>query len=201
MDRFRIDLTPSGSDPVLLGDPGSTVRLAPEVRGRPDPNLGRLPVVTERIGIDPHPVDIATDEGRLTLLGFVWPDQTARFERLAAAIDLARAVPAVLSASEDTATTLEQVLGDPGDGATPTVIQQSIMWQYVPTDVRWRVAEVIESAGTRATPRSPLAWVRFEPDEWDRRRAAVWLRTWPAGGDRLVAHVDYHGRWIAPTPI
>jgi hypothetical protein len=46
----------------------------------------------------------------------------------------------------------------------------------------------------------PLVWVRFEPDEWDRTRAAVWVRSWPDGGDRLVAHADFHGRWLAPVP-
>ena len=43
-------------------------------------------------------------------------------------------------------------------------------------------------------------WVRFEPDVWDRGRVAVWVRRWPEGGDRLVAHADYHGRWLAPVP-
>ena len=75
----------------------------------------------------------------------------------------------------------------------------SIVWQYVPTEVRWRITEAIEAAGSAATDEEPLAWVRYEPDEWDRRRAAVRLRRWPDGGDRLVAHVDYHGRWLAPA--
>ena len=65
--------------------------------------------------------------------------------------------------------------------------------------MRWRITEVLERAGAAATAEDPLGWVRYEPDEWDRRRAAVWLRTWPHGGDRLVAHVDYHGRWLAPA--
>jgi len=84
----------------------------------------------------------------------------------------------------------------------PRVVLHSIVWQYLPTPERWAVTAALEAAGERATPSAPLAWVRFEPDEWDRRRAAVWLRTWtgegPSGQDRLVAHVDYHGRWISP---
>ncbi|MCZ7628597.1 MAG: DUF2332 family protein [Microthrixaceae bacterium] len=78
------------------------------------------------------------------------------------------------------------------------VVMHSIAWQYIPTDVRWRITEVIEAAGERATGAEPLAWVRYEPDEWDRRRAAVWLRTFPDGADGLVAHADYHGRWLSP---
>ncbi len=204
LDKFCIELDGDGQSHAL-GDPTSAVRLAPRVEGSLDPRALSLPVVTERIGIDPHPVDVGTDEGRLTLLGFVWSDQAARFERIAAAIDLARTVPADLRRSDDTAGTLEAVLsaggGGDGDGDGATIIQQSIMWQYVPTDMRWRITEVIESAAAGATVDAPLAWIRFEPDEWDRRRASIWLRTWPDGGDRLVAHVDYHGRWIAPMSI
>ena len=235
LDQFCIDLASkadsagvSGSS-RLLGDPRSTVRLSPELRTAAPHPLGQLPRITERIGIDPHPLDATTEQGELRLLGFVWPDQLERIERCKSAIDIASHVPAVLmqsalmhsalmqsapmessdSASEgeteqisarspgalpDTAELLEALLAD----EQPTVIQQSIVWQYIPPELRWRITAVIEAAGRRATPDEPLAWVRFEPDEWDRRRAAVWLRTWPTGTDCLVAQVDYHGRWIAP---
>jgi hypothetical protein len=189
MDRFRIDL-----GGVVLGRPDAAVRLAPDVRGVVDPGL-RLPDVVDRVGIDPHPIDATSDEGRLTLLSFVWPDQSERFARISAAIDEARSAPARLVRTDDTAGTLAEVLA--GDG--PTLVQHSIVWQYIPTDVRWAVTSRIEEAGERATAAAPLAWVRYEPDEWNRARAAVWLRTWPGGADRLVAHVDYHGRWIAPV--
>lgn len=225
LDQFCIDLASKadsegvGSSSRLLGDPGSTVRLSPEVRTAAPHPLGQLPRITERIGIDPHPLDATTEQGELRLLGFVWPDQLQRIERCKAAIEMACRVPAVLmqsalmqsadplgpggleqtaarppSALPDTAELLESLLAN----EQPTVIQQSIVWQYIPPELRWRITAVIEAAGHRATADTPLAWVRFEPDEWDRRRAAVWLRTWPTGADCLVAHVDYHGRWIAP---
>lgn len=191
LDRFRIDLAG-----CVLGDPDATVRLSPEVSGPVDPHLA-LPAVTERIGLDPHPIDATTAAGRLTLLSFVWPDQTERFDRLAAAIDVARHVPAELIRTEHTDRSLEAALA--GDGAT--IVQHSIVWQYIPTDVRWRISRTIERAGEVATATSPLAWVRFEPDEWNRERAAVWLRTWPGGADRLVAHADFHGRWLAGVDV
>ena len=192
LDRFRIDL-----GAALLGDHDGAVRLVPAVEGSVPADL-RLPRVTARVGIDPHPIDATTEDGRLTLLSFVWPDQSERFERLAAALDVARVVPADLRRTVDTAGELESVLA----ADVATVVQHSIVWQYLPTGVRWAVTGVIEAAGERATDEAPLAWIRFEPDEWDRSRVAVWLRTWPGGADRLVAHADYHGRWlrVLPTP-
>ena len=40
-----------------------------------------------------HPVDVTTEDGRLTLTSYVWPDMTARHARLAGAIELARRQP------------------------------------------------------------------------------------------------------------
>lgn len=191
LDRFRIDL-----GGVVLGDPEGRVRLAPEVRtevaGGPV-----VPSITTRTGLDPHPVDPTDHEGRLTLLSFVWPDQVERFERVRSAVEEAGRTPAVVRRTSDTAGTLAEVLGS---RRGPAAVQHSIVWQYLPVRERSAVTAVIEEEGRRATDEAPLAWVRYEPDEWDRDRAAVWVRRWPGGGDRLVAHVDYHGRWLAPVP-
>ena len=196
MDRFCTALGPN-----VVGDPSSAVQVRPELRGAVPAGL-RLPDVLSRTGIDPFPVDATTEDGRLTLLSFVWPDQIERFDRIAAAIDVARAEPVELVTTTRTAEAVAAALQVDG----PRVVLHSIVWQYLPTPERWAVTEALESAGERATADSPLAWVRFEPDEWDRRRAAVWLRTWSgagssdgaAGQDRLVAQVDYHGRWVRP---
>lgn len=190
LDRFRIEVG------VVLGDPAGRVRLAPEVRSALD-GAPALPTVAARTGLDPHPVDPAEPEGRLTLLSFVWPDQVERFERVRAAIEEAERTDADVRSTTDTSGALREVLGS---RRGPAAVQHSIVWQYLPVRERSAVTAVIEEAGARATERSPLAWVRFEPDEWDRDRAAVWVRRWPGGADRLVAHADYHGRWLAPVP-
>lgn len=215
LDRFRIDL-----GELILGDRESQLRITPEMVGRVvvgrelagsesagsglgasglgggrDLQLG-LPLITERIGIDPNPIDATTEEGRWTLSSFVWPDQVARFKRLTAALRIADECPASLVRTDDTVGALSAALETTG----PRAVQHSIVWQYIPTSVRWEITATIESAGRNATVDSPLSWIRYEPDEWDRSRAAIWLRTWPGGADRLIAHVDYHGRWIEPVP-
>jgi hypothetical protein len=204
LDHFRIDLTGAPDGGTVLGDPDGEVRLTPEVRAPLGSELVTVPLV-ERTGIDVGPIDPTTEDGRLTLLSFVWPDQTERFQRLAAAIDVARRVPARLlranpSGEGSTTQLLEEVLSAAAGPGVATVVQHSIVWQYVPTDQRPGLTAAIEAAGRRATDDAPLVWIRYEPDEWDRTRAAVWARRWPGGADRLVAHADYHGRWFTPVP-
>ena len=66
---------------LLQGPADSPLRLV-------DPWRGRVPAVwpdlriVHRLGSDPHPVDVGSTEGRLTLTAFVWPDQRGRLERL-----------------------------------------------------------------------------------------------------------------------
>ncbi|MCB1270568.1 MAG: DUF2332 domain-containing protein [Microthrixaceae bacterium] len=215
LDHFEMDL-----GGVVLGTSGSAVQLRPEMRR----GLGGLrhsglvlPVVSERVGIDPHPVDPTNPEGAATIRSFIWPDQLDRLERIDAAIGIARSHPAELlrcgtgvgpgtgdggapgaesgtSEPPDAAAVLDSVL----DRGGPAVVMHSIVWQYVPPETRWAITRTIEEHGESASATAPLVWVRFEPDQWDRRRAAVWVRSFPSGSDRLAAHVDYHGRWVEP---
>jgi len=77
------------------GDPASPVRLAPDLRGKVPPLDGELRVLA-RSGCDIAPVDLSNKVARLRLRSFIWADQTARLQRLDAAIGLALAAPANL---------------------------------------------------------------------------------------------------------
>ena len=70
----------------------SPVQLAPSWTG--DDPSGIDPVVAERLGCDVSPIDITDPAARERLLAYVWPDQTARLERLRAALDIAVTRPA-----------------------------------------------------------------------------------------------------------
>ena len=85
--------------------------------------------------------------------------------------------------------------------------------RYLPEQVADRavtsargVSQVVKAAATegrevmRATETEPLVRVTFEPDEFRRDRVAVQLRRWPGGSGTLLAHADYHGRWVQPLP-
>jgi hypothetical protein len=162
------------------GDPDAPVRIdyVPPIDGEV--------VVAERRGCDPNPLDPTTDEGRLTLLSYVWPDQRWRFELMQAALDVAARVPATLDRAP-AGEWLEARLAEPADDKV-TVVVHSIVMQYLPQSERDRVEELIRAAGTRM----PLAWLRMEPLDADR--AGVWLDLFPGGRHARVAKTGYHGR-------
>ena len=58
------------------------------------PRLDVIAKVVQCRGCDASPIDPGTEEGRLTLQSYVWPDQVERFRQLAAASDVAQRVPA-----------------------------------------------------------------------------------------------------------
>lgn len=150
--------------------------------------------VVERAGCDLNPLDPTTEDGRLTLLSYVWPDQTQRIRLLKGAMDVAKDVPVQLERSS-APPWVESQLRELPDG-TATVVYHSIFFQYMSPEERNDFVSAIEEAGSRATGSAPLAWLRFEPggDQAETR-----LKTWPGGDDRLVATSGFHGaavRWL-----
>jgi hypothetical protein len=185
-DGFRVELT----DGTEVGPVDSSVVLR-------DPWLGRRPPdvplhVVERRGCDTEPVDPTTEEGRLRLTSYVWPDQLERLERLRGALQIASQVPApVLRQSA------RDFVGDlqlaPG---TTTVVWHSIMWQYLDDQERSDVEARLEQLGDTADADARLAHLALEP----RRRTTssdheilVVLRIWPDGEERILGSASAHG--------
>lgn len=179
------------------GDPDSLVRLSPDWLG-PPPTLHPWRV-SERWGLDPHPIDPGEATMALRLRSYLWPDQIDRRARLDAAIDLAHAVPATVLQTDDTAADLATLLTTLA-GRKPVLVFHSIVWQYVPVADRTAITQAIEDAGRQATAAAPVIRLSFEPDPLHGGRAAVQLRTWPGGAGRLLAHADFHGRWVESLP-
>lgn len=173
------------------GDRASPASVRADYAGGARPPLPRWTWIAERRGCDADPVDPATEDGRLTLLSFVWPDQGERLRQLDAAIDVARRVPAAVDRA-DAADWIEARLPEPRGGAA-TVVYHSVFWGYLDEEGQQRVAAAIEAAGRAASPGAPLAWLRMEPgaDQTD-----LTLTLWPGGAERVLARAGYHG-----TPV
>lgn len=185
-DRFRVQL----ADGSGVGPVDSSVVLA-------DPWLGHRPPdvplrVVERRGCDAAPVDPTTEEGRLRLTSYVWPDQGARLERLRGALEIASQVPApvVRQSARDFVADVQLAPG------TTTVVWHSIMWQYLDNPERSDIEARFEELGDTADANARLAHLALEP----RRRTPssdhemlVVLRMWPDGEERILGRALPHG--------
>lgn len=155
--------------------------------------------VVDRAGCDSRPIDPTTQEGRTALSASVWADQVQRFERLRGALQLAGAVPASVTQAA-AGDWLPQQLGSVHRGVA-TVVYHSVVLQYIPPQERHHVIETIADAGARATARSPLFWVRMEPED-PLRAMSVRFTAWPGGREQLLATAGAHGfplRWSRST--
>ena len=184
-DRFRYE-TPERA----WGDPASPVVLRDSWE-TPVPPFATEASVVERAGCDPSPVDPTSDEGRLTLMSYVWPDQRERFALLRGAIEVARRVPAdVERASAVDWLPRRLAAARPG---VATVVFHSIAIAYLERAARGQALGAIADAGARATRNAPIAWLRMEPGG---EQAEVRLTVWPGGDERLVATTGFHGRGV-----
>jgi len=193
-DRYRYE-----SPGFAFGDPDSPVRFERIYEGRPPRAFaGRLDVA-ERAGCDARPLAADTEEGRLALRSFLWPDQAERRARLDAALEVAARVPAPVERA-DACEWLARRLA-PAAGAA-TVVFHSIVLQYLGRAGAARLAELVREAGARAEPTSPLAWLRLEPVlvPGEGLVFRVLLTSFPGGEERTLAACSPHGppvSWLA----
>jgi hypothetical protein len=144
--------------------------------------------VAQRWGCDPSPLDPATEEGRLTLLTYVWPDQRRRVERTLAAVEAARATPVRVDRA-GAGEWIAERLAEASPGVA-TVVFHSIVMQYLSAHERDAVESGLCEAGARATAAAPLAWLRLEPAGGV---ADIRLTVWPGGEDVRFGAAGYHG--------
>ena len=189
-DRFHYRYGDAG-----WGNEDASVGLAPEMRGNA-PALGGALNIIRRRGSDIAPIDVAKPEERLRLTSYVWADQTARLDRLAAAIGIAARQPFELDKA-DAADFVDQALATRRPDAV-LVLFHSIMWQYLPMATRQRIEQALTTAGATAgiDGGGPIAWLRMEPSDANNPYAVVQLTLWPDGATRELARCDFHGRWI-----
>ena len=202
LDEYRYEL----ADGISIGPAEADVVIKrPWIAGTDWPRTGAVPVIAQRRGCDTDPVDPTTDDGRRRLMSYVWPDQTARFSRLRAALLTAARVPVAverMSAADFLAR--ELAVRTPG---VATVVWHSIVWQYVPHAERTEIERTITDAGRRATESAPLVRFALEPRRVEGRDGYVGhafvaaLTSWPGGDERLIGEAGGHGppvRWGWP---
>lgn len=178
------------ADGTGWGRPDSPVVLDPAWQGTALPRS--RPQIARRVGTDVAPVDVASEDGRTTLLSYVWPDQLARLARLRGAFEVAAQVPVDLERA-DAVRTLTDLRLEPG---TTTVVWHSVMWQYLTAEDRVAAHSRLEELADAADRRQPFAHLMLEPQrrEPDQdREFLVVLESWPGGGREILGAAAPHG--------
>lgn len=187
LDRFGYDL-----GGIRMGDPASPVQLAPVWTG-PLPPLATVKV-SDRRGTDINPLDVTDAAVRERLMAYVWPEQTERVARAAAAIALAQAFPPSIDGA-DAADWVEAMVA-PVAG-TVAVVYHSIAFQYFPPATKARIAAHL--AGLAARADAPVAWLRMEMDDATQAQLpTLRLTLWQGGepSEQLLAQAHPHGAFV-----
>jgi hypothetical protein len=179
-DRFCVP-GPAGS----FGDRRSPVVLTGGWLGDAPPE-SQIDVV-ERTGGDLAPIDPLTDDGRLRLTAYIWPDQAERLARLRGALTIAAQVPAELRA-EPALVTAARTRVEPG---TWTVLWHSIFRQYLDETQRAELAAGVARLGSTAAARARFAYLYLEQSRAGGCR--VTLTTWPGEHRRVLGSAPAHG--------
>jgi hypothetical protein len=182
-DHFRYERDGAG-----WGNARSPVRFGDDVF-ETDAPFDVTATVLDRRGCDRAPLDATTDEGRLRLMSYVWPDQPERFHLLEGAIAIAGQVRAPVEEADAVAWASAQL--EQAEPGTATVVFHSIFIQYLTPADRVALEGVIVAAGRRASAQAPVAWLRMEPGG---DHADVTLTQWPGGDRAVVAEAGFHGR-------
>lgn len=152
--NLRLDLYAYDFDGVLLGGPSNVV-LPCGVRGEivlPH----RMPTIGSRVGIDRSPVDAADADQVRWLMACVWPDQHDRFDRLRAALEIARAHPVDVIVG-DAREQLGPALATLGPGDHPIVITSWVL-NYLAGDERVAFVAELDRIGAERD----LSWIALE---------------------------------------
>ena len=201
LDRYRYEYRPAGGPTTAVGGP-STVTITVETSGDV-PIPGEIPHIAVRCGIDQRPIDVTDDHEAHWLEACVWPDQTDRFHRLVAAIEIARSQPPEILAG-DAVASLAAAIERVGQGAHP-VVTNSWVLNYLTSEAR---AAYLAELGRIGAERE-LSWVYAEapahipelPTSADPKgdhRTVLSMVRW-RNGERYVDHlatVHPHGFWM-----
>ncbi|MEM9514032.1 MAG: DUF2332 domain-containing protein [Actinomycetota bacterium] len=191
---------PQSIDHTALG-PDSTVELHCEVAGAMPVPSG-LPHIAARCGIDRTPIDVTDPTEARWLEACVWPDQGDRFERLVAAIDIARYHPPELLAGDAVGSTVPALERMTTRGHP--VVTNTWVLNYFDPAARQAYAAELDRFGASHN----LSWIYAESPAQtpeldhgvptDQHVTELTLVRWRAG-DRRVDHLATchpHGYWI-----
>lgn len=178
--RLRASLDPD--------DGPSDVVLTSRVRGAL-PQM-RMPRIVWRAGIDLDPLDAADTRDRAWLQGLVWPGESGREERIAAALDVAASAPALMVRG-DAADELSALAASAPPEATLVITTPGVL-VHIPWQRRQELIARVQALPARwitiDPPTAHRAWhPPVDTDDWSGFVVAL--------DGRVKAAADPLGRW------
>ena len=187
-DRYAYDL----GEERRWGNPDSPVRIVSDWTGAA-PGLDTRLTITSRAAVDLRPVNARSREDRERMLSYIWPEQTERLRRIEPALDIVAASDLAI-VQGDALAWLRTIMSGPPQTGVCRVVYHSVFFQYLPAALRDELRDTIVALGEQATPASPLAWLSMEAGP-KQMSCELRLTIWPGGERRVLAEVDWHGRW------
>ena len=166
---------------------GPVLRCQP--RG-PVPLPRRLPAIAWRAGLDLNPLDVTNDDDVRWLSCLVWPGESDRAERLAAAIASARFDPPTVYRG-DLLTDLPALAAQAPAGATLVIFHSAVL-AYVAAGDRERFARTVRDLADAWLSNEAPGVVPGLPYTAFREGTFVLGR----GGRTALAFTDGHGAWL-----
>lgn len=190
-DRYTYSyVTAAGEVARWAPEPAGAVTLQCALRGHVVPPL-RSPTIVWRAGVDLNPLDARDDADRAWLRALVWPGETGREERIAAALDIVAAQPPLMVAG-NAADVLPAVVAQAPAGARIVITTPGVLPHIAWAERERLIALVRELANdwiTLDAPRVHSAWTtstaRVPADGFALARNGV-----------VLAAADPLGRWI-----
>jgi hypothetical protein len=186
-DRYSYRYTVDGGATVVLDPPDgpSAVTLPCRIDAASVP--AAVPEVCWRAGIDLRPLSPRDEDDRAWLRTLVWPGQEDRRRRLDAALDLAAASPAQLTAG-DLVESIDAVIASAPEDATVVVFHSAVL-VYLEEPQRERFAAEMRD-------RSDVTWVSNEGERVLTRIAE--RLPWPSGGRMVLAVGEEPVAFVSP---
>ena len=188
-DEYRYELAGR-----TWGRASSPVVVSTEWRkGGAPPDLDRLPVIADRVGVDLNPIDATDPDERLWLRALIWPENTAQAALQDAALRVVAADPP-RTVTGDMAAVLPEVVARVPRGM-PVVVFHSATRLHVPAERR----EGFDAAIAAIAGDHELFHLSYEAAGSDALVFALELRRGD-GTARVLAIGDGHAEWLsAPT--
>lgn len=181
-----------------FGPQAADVTLDCEWRGTTTPELGVLPPIASRIGIDLHPVDVTDAVQRRWLRALVWPEDLGAARLLDSALRSVVADPPRVLAGD--AVDVCPRIGRELPSGEPRVVFHAAVRMHVPADRQPTFDAAIDTIGDHG----PLYHVWLEPPAaphfpWPADdRMALSMHGPDDDRPRAIVCVDGHLRWARP---